>query len=206
MAPSRSVSLSTQAHNQAVRQPMSLGRSLTTTRITNFLSARRASPAQPSTPEPQSSTSEPAGTGNFASPAPPDLQAQLTQEQNLRRSAEKKLDQTSLELEELSATLFQQANEMVATEKRERVEGETRALEREKASAQRNKTLEEKVKKLEGKLNMLEQRDAERGRRLERLEGAMKRAGRVRTLLHTPTAPVTNDAAAVTVHAATPEP
>lgn len=77
---------------------------------------------------------------------------------------------------------------MVATERKERVEGENKARERDKASAQRNKMLEEKVKKLEGRIKMLEQREADRGKRLERLEGAMKRAGRVRTLLQPPVA------------------
>jgi hypothetical protein len=62
------------------------------------------------------------------------------------------------ELEELSAQLFQQANEMVAAERRARA-------------------------KLEERVEVLEKRDGEKRRRLERLEGAVKRIERVRVLL-----------------------
>jgi hypothetical protein len=64
----------------------------------------------------------------------------------------------SAEMEELSGTLFQQANEMVATERRARAK------------------LEERVKELEG-------REKERGKRLERLEGAVARIERVKNSL-----------------------
>ena len=61
-------------------------------------------------------------------------------------------------MEELSAALFEQANEMVADERRARA-------------------------KLEERVGELEKRDAEKRRRLERLEGAMGRIERVRNLL-----------------------
>lgn len=84
--------------------------------------------------------------------------AALTREQVLRQQAEGKLDEASNELEELSAQLFQQANEMVATERKARA-------------------------KLEERLEVLERRDVEKRKRLERLESAMARIERVRGLL-----------------------
>ncbi|KAI9840440.1 MAG: hypothetical protein M1830_007941, partial [Pleopsidium flavum] len=62
------------------------------------------------------------------------------------------------ELEELSAVLFQQANEMVAKEKRARA-------------------------KLEERIEVLEGRDAEKRKRLEKLDLAIQRIGRVRGVL-----------------------
>jgi len=64
-------------------------------------------------------------------------------------------------VEELSVSLFEQANEMVATERKARA-------------------------KLEERVGMLEKRDAEKKQRLERLEGAMERIDRVRGLLGVP--------------------
>lgn len=84
--------------------------------------------------------------------------AALTREQELRAKAEGKLDEASGELEELSAQLFQQANEMVATERKARA-------------------------KLEARVEVLERRDVEKRKRLERLEGAVGRIERVRGLL-----------------------
>ena len=64
----------------------------------------------------------------------------------------------SSEIEELSVTLFQQANEMVAEERKARA-------------------------KLEERVEMLEKRDKDKRRRLERLETAVQRIERVRGLL-----------------------
>ena len=61
-------------------------------------------------------------------------------------------------------SLFEQANEMVATERRARA-------------------------KLEERIGMLEKRDTDKRRRLERLETAMERIDRVRSLLVQTTAP-----------------
>lgn len=61
-------------------------------------------------------------------------------------------------MEDLSASLFQQANEMVAQERKARA------------------ALEERVK-------VLETRDAEKRKRLERLERAIERIERVRGML-----------------------
>jgi GDP/GTP exchange factor Sec2p len=64
------------------------------------------------------------------------------------------------EIEDLSVQLFQQANEMVATERKARA-------------------------KLEERVEVLERRDDEKRKRLERLETAIKRIERVRGLLAT---------------------
>lgn len=87
-----------------------------------------------------------------------DLEASLAREQSLRQKAENTATQLSSEMEDLSVQLFQQANEMVAEERKARA-------------------------KLEERVAVLEQRDNEKRQRLERLEGAMKRIERVRGML-----------------------
>lgn len=143
-----------------------LSRTLTTTRISNFLAARRFSPL-PSTGSPLSDTPD---------VSIPELTARLAQEQSARQSAENKLAQTNTELEELSVSLFQQANTMVAEERRARAASEQKAADRSKA-------LEDKVRRLEGKISRLEAREIEKNKRLDRLEAAMKRVQRVKGLL-----------------------
>lgn len=91
-------------------------------------------------------------------PSTDDLMEALSREQELRLAAEGKLNDTSREVEELSVKLFEQANEMVASERRARA-------------------------KLEERVEMLERRDSDKRRRLERLESAMGRIERVRALL-----------------------
>ena len=93
-------------------------------------------------------------------PPPPDpnLTAALEAERQARARAEQTLSQTQSELEDLTAKLFGEANEMVATERRARA-------------------------KLEERVRLLEKRDGEKRRRLERLEGAMQRIERVRTMV-----------------------
>lgn len=88
-----------------------------------------------------------------------DLLDALNREQTLRQEAEKRLTATSKEMEELSAALFEQANEMVADERRARA-------------------------KLEDRVGELEKRDWEKRQRLERLETAMNRIDRVKDLLN----------------------
>ena len=89
-----------------------------------------------------------------------DLQNQLAKEQAARLEAEKKVEQASGELEDLTASLFEQANEMVATERRAR-------------------------SKLEERVRILEERDKDKSRRLEMIEGAVQRLERVKRLLGT---------------------
>ncbi|RYP91444.1 hypothetical protein DL770_002383 [Monosporascus sp. CRB-9-2] len=123
-------------------------------------------PIRQSQMRPQTPGTEHTATGPQPQPAPPapaaasegDLQAALSRERELRRAAEGKLSDTSREVEELSASLFEQANEMVAAERRARA-------------------------KLEERVGVLERRDVEKRDRLERLEGAVGRLERVRALL-----------------------
>ncbi|KAI2781531.1 hypothetical protein F4815DRAFT_466568 [Daldinia loculata] len=101
------------------------------------------------------------GSISASAPAMPngdDLLEALSRERDLRAKAEGRLRDTSREVEELSATLFEQANEMVASERRARA-------------------------KLEERVSVLERRDVEKRDRLDRLEGAMGRLERVRALL-----------------------
>lgn len=86
------------------------------------------------------------------------LQTSLETERNLRQQAETNLAQSQTELEELTAQLFGQANEMVATERKARA-------------------------KLEERVKLLETRDGEKRRRLDRLETAVQRIERVRRMV-----------------------
>lgn len=76
----------------------------------------------------------------------------------MREQTEGELAQVTGELEELSVVLFQQANEMVAKEKKARA-------------------------KLEERVEVLERRDVEKRERLERLDLAIQRVERVRGVL-----------------------
>ncbi|KAL1635061.1 hypothetical protein SLS58_010401 [Diplodia intermedia] len=125
-----------------------------TSRITSLL-GRRKSSASISAGVPAAGTVPPL-------PGVPsqdlELRNALEKERGLRQEAEGKVSAMSSEIEELSVTLFQQANEMVAEERRARA-------------------------KLEERVEMLEKRDKDKRRRLERLETAVQRIERVRGLL-----------------------
>lgn len=86
------------------------------------------------------------------------LHSSLEQERELRQRAEESLKRLQAEVEDLSQSLFTEANEMVAVEKKERV-------------------------KLEERVKALEIRDREKKGRLERLEDRVKRVERVRGML-----------------------
>ncbi|RVX70749.1 hypothetical protein B0A52_05400 [Exophiala mesophila] len=86
------------------------------------------------------------------------LQSSLDEERSLRLRAESSLTQTQTELEELTAQLFGQANEMVAAERKARA-------------------------KLEERVKILEQRDTDKRKRLDRLEKAIARIERVRGMV-----------------------
>lgn len=75
--------------------------------------------------------------------------------------AEGKVSEMNREVEDLSVQLFQQANEMVASERKARA-------------------------KLEERVETLEKRDVEKRKRLERLESALNRIERLRGLLAPP--------------------
>lgn len=82
----------------------------------------------------------------------------LTREQSLRQAAESRASQANEELEDLSAQLFTEANEMVATERKARA-------------------------KLEERVAVLERRDEGKRTRLEVLESRLGRIERVREML-----------------------
>lgn len=87
-----------------------------------------------------------------------DLQQALAKETKARVAAEKKYHELEQELEDLSATLFEQANEMVAKERKEKA-------------------------RLGERIKVLEERDMLSRKRLEMVEGALGRIERVRKLL-----------------------
>lgn len=119
--------------------------------FTSLLPYRRPS-TTPSSPPPSSPRPD-TGSQDTA-----ELKDALSREQNLRKAAESQLSQSNTELEELTAQLFNQANEMVSQERKARA-------------------------KLEERVTMLERRDVEKRARLERLEKAMERVERLRKLV-----------------------
>jgi hypothetical protein len=133
------------------------------TRISALMYSRRSQPASPPasnkplppvTPPPTDSSSPSRTPGRREE----DLLEALNKEQMLRRAAEGRLNATNKEVEEHSVTLFEQANEMVATERRARAA-------------------------LEQRISELEKRDVEKKQRLDKLELAMNRIEKVKTLL-----------------------
>lgn len=150
--------------------------------LTSYLPLRRKDTASDLPPVPPLNTSLNQSTPNLSTPtseymrasSPPPfatdpgrqgqsltlvgLQSSLETERNLRQQAENTLAQSQNELEELTAQLFGQANEMVAAERKARA-------------------------KLEERVKLLETRDGEKRRRLERLEKAVERIERVRQMV-----------------------
>jgi DNA repair exonuclease SbcCD ATPase subunit len=145
-----------------------------------------------------------------------ELEEKLIQEQTTRIAAEKKVKEVNAEIEDLSATLFQQANEMVAVERKEKADlteknnmlreqiekleleqkenADLRETQKQESvnekQAAMQKAADEKLAKenerLKEKLRRLEQREVERKKRLERLEAASKRVERVKAMLQPP--------------------
>ena len=122
-------------------------------RFSNLLTSSRRTTSQPpgATPDQQ-------GPNGHIPTNSADLLTLLTKEQTLRQAAESRVSQTNEELEELSAQLFTEANEMVAAERKARA-------------------------KLEERVAILEGRDKEKRNRLELLESRLGRIERVRGLL-----------------------
>ncbi|KAF7510436.1 hypothetical protein GJ744_006715 [Endocarpon pusillum] len=104
---------------------------------------------------PNNTTQQPPGSPD---PATETLAVMLQAEKKARLAAESSLSQAHNELEELTAQLFSQANEMVATERKARA-------------------------KLEERIELLEKRDGDKRVRLDRLEKAMGRIERVRGMV-----------------------
>ncbi|UKZ83433.1 hypothetical protein TrVFT333_011241 [Trichoderma virens FT-333] len=131
------------------------------TRISALMYSRRSQPASPPASKPMPPvTPPPTDSSPMRTPSrtTEDLLEALNKEQMLRRAAEGRLNATNKEVEELSVTLFEQANEMVATERRARAA-------------------------LEQRISELEKRDVEKKQRLDKLELAMHRIEKVKTLL-----------------------
>ncbi|KAL7275028.1 hypothetical protein RUND412_002045 [Rhizina undulata] len=114
----------------------------TANRISAFLSAATIRRTAPPSPPP------PAETFNL----------ELERERSLRLRAEERLKDVTAELEDLTSSLFQNANEMVAEERKAR-------------------------HKLEERVAFLEKRDVEKRERLGLLERAVDRMNRVREVL-----------------------
>ncbi|EYE96562.1 uncharacterized protein EURHEDRAFT_376491 [Aspergillus ruber CBS 135680] len=134
------------------------------TALTSFFPYGRRPSATPTPPPPPAS--EPPQTQSHVIPPHPgpdpeetiQLQNALSREQNLRKAAENQLSQAATELEDLTAQLFSQANEMVAQERKARA-------------------------RLEERVAVLERRDVEKRTRLDRLEKAMQRVERLRAMV-----------------------
>ena len=122
-------------------------------RFSYLLPASRRSLSQPPSSAPATQSTHNALPSDSA-----DLLNLLTREQSLRQAAESRVNQTNEEVEDLTAQLFTEANEMVAAERKERA-------------------------KLEQRVMVLERRDGEKRARLEVLEGRLARIERVREML-----------------------
>ncbi|KAL6712715.1 hypothetical protein ACLMJK_009737 [Lecanora helva] len=130
-------------------------------RLSNLLPSTRRTTSQPDLHHPHPPTNPPSTNQPNPppqQPQPPDLHALLTHERTLRLAAESRAEQTNAEIEELSAQLFSEANEMVAAERKAR-------------------------RRLEERVEVLERRDGEKRGRLEVLEWRLGRIERVRGLL-----------------------
>ena len=109
----------------------------------------------------------------------------------MRIAAEKKVKEVNGEIEDLSATLFQQANEMVAEERRQNAVLRDKIQTREESAkvvevshtSDEPTTVQKENQKLRERITLLEQRETDRNRRLDRLEAAAERIERVRSLL-----------------------
>lgn len=104
-------------------------------------------------------------------------------EQTARIEAERKTKEMNAELEELSTTLFQQANDMVAAERKENAALKEKIKALEASNGQPNEATKRENERLKSKLQIMEQRESDRKRRLDKLEAAQKRIDRVRTML-----------------------
>lgn len=129
-------------------------------RLARLLSTRTASApvVNTSTSAPNAAAAQQAQKALPPGPAEIQLRDQLSHEQSLRKAAESAAAQTNSEIEELTAQLFEQANEMVAAERKSRA-------------------------KLEARVEVLEKRDNDKAKRLGLLEMRVQRVERVRGLL-----------------------
>lgn len=129
------------------------------------------------------SLAPPNGTMASASAREQELELSLVKEQKARVEAEARAQQVNVEVEELSATLFQEANEMVANERRENAALRAQIKELQSAGGQVAEMVGKENERLKQRLQIMEQRDADRKKRLDKLEAAQRRIDRVRTML-----------------------
>lgn len=135
-----------------------------------------------------------------------DLEEKWIKEQATRIAAEQKVKEVTAEIEELSATLFEEANKMVAIERKEKatLAEKLQALEHQQQDQQQkhehqnqqlnevadgprnSEKLEKDNARLKDRIRTLEKRDADRRKRLDRLEAATKRIERVKAMLQPP--------------------
>ncbi|KAK0301757.1 hypothetical protein LTR82_018132 [Friedmanniomyces endolithicus] len=126
----------------------------TLSRFGSLMHSRKASPVSNAIPQTSSSREK-------------ELESELVKERTQRIAAEKKVKTLEAEVEELSATLFQEANEMVSSARQE-----TAALQRklelmeQRAAEQRPAgdldTLHKENARLRERFKILEQRDSDR--------------------------------------------
>ncbi|MCJ1236157.1 hypothetical protein MMC14_004134 [Varicellaria rhodocarpa] len=146
----------TQQQPPPVTASTRLSRLLPTRRPINPPSSAPLYPPLAQTPNPSQYTYP--ATAGLVAPRESELLNALTREQSLRHAAETRAEQTNDEIEELTAKLFEEANTMVATERKARA-------------------------KLEEKIKILERRDKEKKERLVMLEGRLERIDRVKRML-----------------------
>ena len=130
----------------------------TQSRLGNFIASHRPSIFGTRTPN---TTTPSKGTTPLRTPTPNSnlpVEEQLQMERSAREQAEEKVASMTLELEELSQSLFEEANAMVRSER-------------------------EKCARLESRLQLMESREEDKRRRLTELEKAIGRITRVRSLL-----------------------
>ena len=116
------------------------------------------------------------------------MESELVKERTQRIAAEKKVKTLEAEVEELSATVFQEANEMVSSARQETAALQEKLELMEQRAAEQGPagdldTLHKENARLRERFKILEQRDSDLRRRLEKLEAASKRVERVRALL-----------------------
>lgn len=173
-------------------------------RFQNFLSRRGANSVQPTV-----SVTPPTTIAQTAAPpSQDDLPALLEKERQARVAAETALTTVQAELEDLSVTLFSEANEMVAGERRLRAKDaeRARALEEQATTwhnqaqqfytkwketeeeaqrqADRLKEIEQNVSFPESRTQQAIERDEQRWKRVQALERAVNRLSVAKSLVN----------------------
>ncbi|KAK1080737.1 hypothetical protein LTR33_005287 [Friedmanniomyces endolithicus] len=147
----------------------------TLSRFGSLMHSRKASPVNNAVPQTPSAREK-------------ELESELVKERTQRIAAEKKVKTLEAEVEELSATLFQEANEMVSSARQETAALQEKLEVMEQRLVEQRpvgdlETLHKENGRLRERFKILAQRDSDRRRGLEKLEAASKRIERVRTLL-----------------------